>query len=197
MRYYLITWILAIGSLNLACSSIKTYTEAPNEQSVSHFKTFAFVSVDESEMDHGSRILYEEIRKDITNQLREKDYRPNTEDPEILIVFNILTDEQRKEVTRSSDPYGAFGRRMWPYYSPYGPGWFPQDQYRYKEVQIEKTGTMVIDLYDNQKRELVWRGIGTGPVNDPEQRFETTFKMVDKMFKEFPMSIAGPVSASN
>lgn len=185
---------LIIGIVGIACSPIKTFTEAPSEQAVSLYKTFAFLPIDESEMDQASLILYEEIRKDINVQLRQRNYRLDTDNPDLLIAFNIMTDEQRKEVTKSSDPYGAYGRRMWAY-NPYAFGWFPPQTY--KEIKIEKTGTMVIDLFDNQERELVWRGIGTGPVNDPEERFETAFKMVDKMFKEFPASAAGPVSASN
>ena len=191
---YIFFWLM-ISGVTLACSPIKIFTEAPGEQEVSHYKTFAFMPVDEKQMDQASLVLYDEIRKSITAQLREKAYQIDTENPELLIAFNILTDEQRKEVTKSADPYGAYGR-MWPY-NPYYRGWYPTNQYRYKEIQIEKTGTMIVDLFDNQKQELVWRGIGTGPVNNPEERFETAYKMVDKIFKAFPASTSGPISVSN
>lgn len=193
MKKYLFYWI-ALGGLSMACSPIKILTEAPGAQEVSHYKTFAFLSVDESQMDQASRVLYDEIRKTISSELQQKAYQVDTENPELLIAFNILTDEQRKEVTKSADPYSGYGR-MWPYASPYYRGWYPYQNQRYKEIKIEKTGTMVIDLFGNQERELVWRGIGIGPVNNPEERFETAYKMVDKIFKEFPASSAGPVSA--
>ncbi|WKN45101.1 DUF4136 domain-containing protein [Tunicatimonas pelagia] len=192
MIYRYILSILIISSI--ACSSIKTYTEAPADQKVSHYKTFAFVSPDESEMDQASLILYDEIRKSIVAQLREKNYQPNTENPELLIAFNIMTDEEQTAVTRSTDPYGAYGRRMWAY-NPYALGWVPPQTYR--EIRIEKTGTMVVDLFDNQAKELIWRGIGIGPVNNPEERFETAYKMVDKIFKGFPTSTDGAVSVAN
>lgn len=191
---YIFFWIV-LGSINLACSPIKIFSEAPGEQEVSHYKTFAFMSIDEKQLDQASLVLYDEIRKSITEQLRQKAYQVDAENPELLIAFNILTDEQRKEVTKSSNPYGAYGS-MWPY-NPYYRGWYPSNQHRYKEIQIEKTGTLVVDLFNNQEQELVWRGIGIGPVNNPEERFETAYKMVDKIFKAFPASTASPVSAAN
>ncbi|MGB3589215.1 MAG: DUF4136 domain-containing protein [Tunicatimonas sp.] len=195
MIYRYIFSIFIITSLTLACSPIKTFTEAPADQQVNHYRTFAFLLPDEAEMDQASLILYDEIRKSIVAQLREKNYQPDAENPELIIAFNIMTDEERKEVTRSADPYGAYGRRMWGY-NPYAlGGWMPSQ--RFKEIKIEKTGTMVVDLFDKQAKELVWRGIGIGPVNNPEERFETAYKMVDKIFKEFPASMASAVSAAN
>ncbi|MEM9832467.1 MAG: DUF4136 domain-containing protein [Bacteroidota bacterium] len=194
MIYRYILGTLIISCLSVACSSIKTYTQAPAAQQVNGFRTFAFVSPDESNMDQASLILYEEIRKSIAAQLRQKKYQPDTENPELLIAFNIMTDEEQKAVTRSTDPYGAYGRRMWAY-NPYAWGWMPPQTYR--EIKIEKTGTMVVDLFDKEAKELVWRGIGTGPVNNPEERFETAYRMVDKLFKEFPTSMTGAVSAAH
>nr|WKN39519.1 DUF4136 domain-containing protein [Tunicatimonas sp. TK19036] len=194
MTYRYIFFLIILSSIILACSPIKILSEAPEAQEVNHFKTFAFMQVDEKQMDQASLVLYDEIRKSITAQLRQKAYQIDTENPELLIAFNILTDEQRKEVTKSADPYGAYGR-MWPY-NPYYRGWYPTNQYRYKEIQIQKTGTMIIDMFDNQKQALVWRGLGIGPVNNPEERFETAYKMVDKIFKAFPESVGGSVSVS-
>ncbi len=194
MIYQYIFSILVIASTTLACSPIKTFTEAPADQQVNHYKTFAFLSPDEAEMDQASLILYDEVRKSIVSQLREKNYQPDPENPELLIAFNIMTDEEQKAVTRSNDPYGAYGRRMWAY-NPYAWGWMPPQTY--KEIRIEKTGTMVVDLFDKQAKELIWRGIGIGPVNNPEERFETAYKMVDKIFKEFPASMTSAVSVAN
>ena len=194
MIYRYIFVIFIISYISVACSSIKTYTAAPAARQVNGFKTFAFVSPDESEMDQASLILFEEIRKSIAAQLRQKDYQPDTENPELLIAFNIMTDEEQKAVTRSTDPYGAYGRRMWAY-NPYAWGWMPPPQ-TYREIKIEKTGTMVVDLFDKEAKELIWRGISTGPVNNPEERFETAYKMVNKLFKEFPISMKSAVSAA-
>lgn len=179
---YTLTLILTLAVS--ACSSIKVFSEKEAEANLSAYKTYAFVSVPIEQLDQATAILYEEIRKRIAQEMSEKGYKPNTENPDLYVAFNILTEERRKEVTKSTnpyDPYGMYG--MWP--SAYPWGW-PRQDYRYKEIRIEKTGTMVVDLISSKKQEPVWRGIGIGPVNDPEERFETSYKIVKKLFKEFP-----------
>ena len=188
-RIILILWIAIISSAG--CSSIKVYVENP-EPIAGAGLTYAFVPVQEAELDQASRILYSEIRQRITQEMDQRNYVLDTEQPDLLVAFNILTEEQRKEVTKSSDPYGGY-RRMLPYSYP-GGWWPPIDRYRYKEIRIEKTGTLVIDVASAQEQKLLWRGIGIGPVNDPEERFETSYKTVNKLFKQFPK--ATPAAAS-
>ena len=166
------------------CSSIKTYVEHPEQVTVTG-ATYAFVPIQEGVLDQASAILYDEIRQRIAQHMHERGYTVDTEHPDILMAFNILTEEQQREVTRSSNPYGSRYGGMWPY--TYPGGWWPQmDRYRYKEIRIERTGTLVVDAVSSQEKKLLWRGIGIGPVNDPEERFETAYKTVNKLFKKFP-----------
>ena len=185
MRYPVLYTLLVIMGWLSGCSSIKVYVENPEQSGISG-GTYAFVPIQEGALDQASAILYDEIRQRIMREMHDRHYTIDTEAPDMLIAFNILTEEQRKEVTKSSDPYGGYGR-MWPY--AYPGGWWPQmDRYRYKEIRIEKTGTLVVDVVSGQEKTLLWRGIGIGPVNDPEERFETAYKVVDKLFREFPAS---------
>ena len=87
----------------------------------------------------------------------QRGYVVDTASPQLLIAFTMLTDEQRKETVRTDDPYGGFGR-SW-YYNPYG-GWPTLN--RYKEIRIEKTGTLVIDVLSAQGKELAWRASALG-----------------------------------
>ena len=193
MHRQLIYTLLLIMGWGSGCSSIKVYTENP-EPNISG-STYAFVPIQEGVLDQASTILYDEIRQRIAQEMQEHQYTIDTEAPDMLIAFNVLTEEQRKEVTKSSNPYGSYGT-MWP--SIYPNGWWPQmDRYRYKEIRIEKTGTLVVDLVSSQERKLLWRGIGIGPVNDPEERFETAYKTVDKLFKQFPKSSSRVVAETS
>lgn len=180
MRVIVYTLILVILS---ACSSVRVFSEKEAEIDLSAYKTYAFADVPLEQLDQPTAILYEEIRKRIARELNQRGYKPDAENPDMLVAFNILTEEERKETTKSVNPYGPYGMRgMWPYYYPWGR---PQD-YRYKEIRIEKKGTMVVDLLSSEEKQPVWRGIGIGPVNDPEERFETAYKIVQKLFRKFP-----------
>ena len=176
------------------CSSIKVYVEEA-ESANALGRSYAFVPIQEEALDLASQILYDEIRQRIQQEMDERNYIVDPEEPDMLIAFNILTQEQRKEVTRSADPYGGYGS-LWPYTYP-GGRWPAMNRYRYKEIRIEKTGTLVMDVVSAQEQKLLWRGVGIGPVNDPEERFETAYKTVNKLFSKFPKaSPAAPVASS-
>ena len=190
MYHHLLYLLLAASAGLSGCASIKTSVEISPESNLSG-ATYAFVPIS-NELDRASVILYDEIKRRIEGKLQQRGYTVNTQNPQLLVAFNILTEEQRKEVTKSSNPYGSYNH-MWA--NTYGGGWWPpMDRSRYKEIRIEKTGTLVIDVVAAAERKLRWRGLGTGPVNDPEERFETSYKIVDKLFRRFP--VATPLSGS-
>ena len=50
-------------------------------------------------------------------------------------------------------------------------------------------GTLVIDLVDAEKKEMVWRGMGTGIVKrykNPEDAQRNIDKIVDRIMQGFP-----------
>ncbi len=168
-----------------ACSPIKTYVEQTNEAVLG--RSYAFVPV--SELDPASAMLYDEIRRRIVSRMEAQRYQLDTASPDMLIAFNVMTEAQNRETTRTVDP--LLGRRgIWAY--PYDPRW-AMNSYRYKEVRLEKTGTLVLDILSDDYQ-LRWRGVGTGPVNNPDERFETSYRIVDKLLKRLPRS--GGVVAS-
>ncbi|MFP4096009.1 MAG: DUF4136 domain-containing protein [Cyclobacteriaceae bacterium] len=182
MKYLPIHIIIML--LLSACSSVKIIAEQEESFDQSTYRTYAFAPVDMKQLDPATAVLYEEISKTIAREMKEKGYTVDTEAPDLLVAFNILTEESRKEVWRNNnnmDPW--MSRGMWPY-SPWG--WGPNFNDRYKEIKLERTGTFVVDLLSTEQKDLVWRGIGIGPVNDPEERFDTAYRSVQKMFKKLP-----------
>ena len=54
-------------------------------------------------------------------------------------------------------------------------------------VQNERVGTLVIDMYSAQNKQLLWRGKSQDTLSDkPEKNEGKLEKSVDKMFKDFP-----------
>ena len=99
-RYYLIatTWLVILG----ACSSIKTYVEGTD---ATFGTTYAFVPIEKSTLDPASAVLYDEIRQRVVQEMQHRQFKLNTESPDMLIDFNILTEEQKK----SPDPLTPSG----------------------------------------------------------------------------------------
>ena len=53
-------------------------------------------------------------------------------------------------------------------------------------VESYKEGTLIIDLVDAERRELVWRGTATGAVSDLTQAEKKLFGAVGRIFEAFP-----------
>ena len=54
-------------------------------------------------------------------------------------------------------------------------------------VSEYKEGTLVLDMYDNNSRQLLWRGTATDTMSDkPEKNEKKLNKAVEKLFKKFP-----------
>jgi hypothetical protein len=52
---------------------------------------------------------------------------------------------------------------------------------------VELQGTLVIDLVDSRKKELVWRGTATDTLSDePEKNAQKIEKATEKLFKKYP-----------
>ncbi len=54
-------------------------------------------------------------------------------------------------------------------------------------VSNYQVGTLVLDMYDNKGKQLIWRGTASDTLSkNPEHNEKTLDKAVDKMFKRFP-----------
>ena len=92
----------------------------------------------------------------------------------LLIVYHIGTQE-KIQVTdwgyRYSDYYWGYGGRQ-------------IDVYQFTE------GSVVFDLIDSETNNLVWRGTGTGVVNQdrksPEEMQARANEVINKIMKSFP-----------
>ena len=178
MRQYAVYLGAVVVLYASACSPVKTFVEQTGGEGALG-QTYAFFPVSSKHLDQASAVLYSEIRQRIMQEMEKQRYQPDTANPDMLIAFNVMTEAQRKETTRTVDPYPGY-RNAWAF--PYDTRWA---SYRYKEIRWEKTGTLILDVLSSDYQ-LRWRGVGIGPVNNPDERFETSYKVVDKLLKKLP-----------
>src|SRR5690348_10969688 len=54
-------------------------------------------------------------------------------------------------------------------------------------VETYEVGTLVVDLFDTETKQVVWWGTASDTISDkPEKNTEHLNKAVEKMFKDFP-----------
>ena len=89
--------------------------------------------------------------------------------------MNIITKE-RKEVNIYNQNFGLWG---W--------GWGPTFGLNQTNISDSTNGTLFIDLIDNNKKELVWQGIGDGYLSTRmDRKNERIIEFVESILEKYP-----------
>lgn len=120
----------------------------------------------------------------ITAQLAAKGFVRNDESPDVFVVYHVAFDEEKDISSYSSGPmYGGYG---W----GWGGGWgTTTTDVRVREILV---GTLAVDLIDADRKQVVWRGLGTKEIDTgakPEKRDQNINKAVEKIFKNYPPKV--------
>ena len=114
--------------------------------------------------------LAQEAQSQINTQLQSKGLKmvQESENPDLIVVISGGMKTQTS--------YNAWGMRG----IGGGMGGITPEQ--------SVSATLVVDIYDVKAKELAWRGVGQGTLN--EKNFQKNMQMVDKavvnMFKKYP-----------
>jgi len=119
-----------------------------------------------------SPFMAQEAQNQINAQLQSKGFHlvQESESPDLIVVASGGMKVQTS--------YNAWGTGGW--------GWGGGMTTITPEQNV--VGTMVVDLYDAKAKQMVWRGIAEGTLNEsnPEKNMKLVDKAVAKMFKKFP-----------
>jgi hypothetical protein len=187
---FLLVW-LPLALLVAGCAGpSKVLTDFDPSAEFSAFRTYAFTGV--TDQDQGGVLANSLLRKRIEamvgQQLTAKGLQQvgSGERSDLLVHFWVaVKDKQRVESTGM--PPGAYygGRYGWgpnyPYGGRYGAGAYGVTTYEYQE------GTLIVDLVESSKKELVWRATIVGTLSgSPEENLKMVDTGVAKAFEDYP-----------
>ncbi len=116
----------------------------------------------------------------IETELAAKGLTRNDATPDVVVVYHVAFDK-KQDITTYSTGGGGYGG----YGYGWGGGWGTTDV-RVNEILV---GTLVIDIADATKQEVVWRGMGVKEVDTQakaEKRDKNITEAVKKIFKNYP-----------
>ena len=158
----------------MTCASVKVAVNYDEEVVFADYKSFYFVRP--TRQQQGRRAMRNPlITKEVMNEIRPiletKGFAeaPTKEDADLLVVFYAAV-QNRREFVSPTYRVGRWGR-VW----RTSPG----------HVVHYKEGTLVIDIVDQKKKELVWQGVGTG-VLDRANPASNLVESVQKILEKFP-----------
>jgi hypothetical protein len=177
---FLLVW-LALGLSAAGCvGPSKVRTDFDPSAEFPAFRTFAFTGL--TDTDQGgvldNSLLRKRIEAMVDQQLTAKGLKQvgSEERSDLLVHFWVgVKDKQRVEYTGM--PTGAYGGRY---------GWGPNYGGNVTTSDYQE-GTLIVDLVESSKKELVWRARIVGTLQGSQ---EANLKMVDtgiaKAFKDYP-----------
>jgi hypothetical protein len=176
--------VLATLSLLVAPTLIgaqKTSYDYEKTASFAGFKTYAH----KQGTPVGQSLIDDRIVAAIDAQLGTKGLTKAASDPDVFVVYHMAFDKE-KDISTYSSGHGGYGAYGW----GWGGGWAGGTTST--QVRDILVGTLVIDMADARKGQLVWRGMGVKEVDtqaNPEKRDKSINKAVEKIFKNYPPKV--------
>lgn len=172
-------WLAVVGLTvaTMGCSGISTTSDWDETFDFSGLSTYAW-------MDQGveggvSEIMLRRMYMAVDENLAAKGFsKADPYSADVLFAYHTGTQDQQQYDTYG---YGAGG--WWGGY--WGGGMTTTTVRTYTE------GTLILDVIDREKNELVWRGSASKTIDEmdsPEQRVSTIEAAVEKLLKDFPPS---------
>ncbi len=160
------------------CSSLSVNYDYDQNVEWTKFKTYGWMDVSPQPSDPSSPLrntplLQQRVHNSVDFEMQNRGITMS-DNPDLLVVYHIGTQEQIQVTDwgyRYSDYYWGYGGRQ-------------IDVYQFTE------GSLVIDLVDAETQNLVWRGTGTGVVDQaqksPEEMQDRANNVINKIMKSFP-----------
>lgn len=174
MRNKLYILGLVIVFVVLSCSSVRVMVNYDETAVFSNYRTFYFVRPKQQPGPGGAvrnPIFTREIMREMRPILESKGFAeaPSRDKADLLVIFYAAV-RNRRDFVPPTYRVGRFGR-VW----RARPGGFVN----FKE------GTLVVDIVDRRRQELVWEGVGRG-VLDRVNPAKYLVASVEEVLKEFP-----------
>jgi len=171
--------VLTLVLFAMPAAAQKVHVDYDRDAINNDYKTFAWGDTPETSLRGESPFMHSRIKNAIEHYLTEGGLTEDTEDPDLYVTYHTSSKEEVQFYTTSLG-YG------------YGPGW-GWDPYWGGGMSTSTTsattyerGTLVIDIWDAKKEEIVWRGSASAVVKEnPEKLAKQIDNALKKMIKKY------------
>lgn len=184
MRWATLT---ALGLLLASCATrydIRSQTAL--NANLTSYHTYAFMAKPGTDKDGYKTITTQTLERAVNREMYARGYTPAAvgSEPDLVINFNI----KEKDKVQGDGPGLAYGVGF-----GYGPPWgygygLGLDDY-YNGIQTVTEGSLVIDLIDRVRNEVVWSGTAVGQITKKslDHPDETLDRSVTEVFARYPI----------
>lgn len=175
-----IAGMLAALLLAGCASGPSIYVNTDPSASFAGYRTYNFMTPLGTDRPGYSSVLSEYLRAAASRELEARGYQ-KSDNPDLLINFNVQTKEKIQSNTMPSGPaYGGYYGYRSGYYGTWG-GY---------ETQITQytEGTLTVDVVDAARKQLAWDGTAIGRVREEARKNlqPAIDKVMTQIFEKFP-----------
>jgi len=168
--------VLLIISIHAGCSSITVKNDYDIYTDFYKYKSFyVYTGVLKDSKLETVPLVKKRVLDAITSEMEAKGFTKEDSVKADLTIFAMANTAEKMNV----NTYG-YG---------YGYGWGPYPYGRNIDVSYYTQGSLIIDFVDNEKDQLIWRGIGTAVLQNqgtPEEREQFINDAVAKILDQYP-----------
>jgi hypothetical protein len=179
--------LLGLGLLLASCATrYDIRSQAAANANLASYHTYAFMAKPGTDKDGDKSLTTQTLERAVNREMYARGYTPAAvgSEPDLVINFNI---KEKDKVQGDSPGVGyawGFG---------YGPRWgygygLGLDDY-YNGIQTVTEGSLVIDLVDRVRNEVVWSGTAVGQITRKslDHPDETLDRSVTEIFAHYPV----------
>jgi hypothetical protein len=170
---------LALAIAPIVLLAQKTSYDFDKSANFAAYKTFAL----RDGTPVGQKLIDDRFVAAIEEQLTKKGLK-KSETPDLLVAYHMAFDKEKNIQSWST---GVGGH---PYGWGYGGGWgTTTTDVRVYDITV---GTLVIDVADAARKEVVWRGVGTKEVDTQAKASKldkNVAKAIEKVLKNYPPKV--------
>ncbi len=191
MKSTLFIGIAIISGLLLnSCSGIKILSDKDEAVDFTKFKTYQYYGWAEESNKMLNELDQRRIEKAFSDEFAKRNLKYVEENGDIMVTLYIVT-EQKSQTTANTTGMGGMGGYGYGGYYGYGPayGWGGGMSTTTYSTTDYTVGTLVVDVYDETDKKLVWEGVAKGTIKDnPKGRDSRITAVVEGIMKRYPVA---------
>jgi hypothetical protein len=178
---------LIVAILAAPATAQKIYIDYDRSVDFSQYQTFAWFESDATSMTDTSPLMHERVKSTLIAALKGGGLQMVGSDPDLYVTYHTQEKEEM-QLNTTSFGYGYGGGWAWDPYWDWGPSMGSSTTTSYTYTR----GTLIVDVWDAERRQLVWRGAAEAVVKEkPENAARQIEKAVDKMGKKWDKMYKG------
>ncbi len=176
MRKAIAVSLLALVTVPIFAAKMTAYVDFDRTADFENFRTFAYFETLATSVVDEAPPVHEMIKLLIVKRLRESGLEMVEESPDIYVTYHTDTDQE----LRMNDTL---------YQYHYSAGWFWSPLWGSgMDVSSYSRGSLIVDIWRPDTKELIWRGTVVGIVPDnpsPKKAQKTIEKALEKIADEW------------